>query len=1447
MGTFYGPNGPITTEKDYDVVKVVPEGFVLYHRDYPTSFVFFEGQTIKPKNGVIVNEPDSNWILEEKESYFSKYNIAPMSNDNSFDFFQELEAFHEEEQKEEDFVELTKDRLKEAFLKDSEQFDLQKFGIDKEGKISKDITTEQFFLLLGAVSLKAFGALYGNLLETLDEIDYKQFVKKVLSEPDKTKELYLSIYSLIETYFDTSKEVKSFLTSLSFQQLKALLLDEKETLIKNVKISENVLKNLQTKNELDFFKEKSFFNLKNLLFFIPKALFTLKNDTLIINDHLLQDLVKLDYFLKEVSPNYFGAFIATRALEAALSILFSSKSIIESLYESSVSPRGIIKSIIKRKLLNLEQSLDKKQIFQQHAEQEITKILTFYAFTRFISDEELENLLDLVLSHDEDGFIEFFNLKEYEFSKFLNSLSEGYQNISEDLLALIYGIESNQGIKLLVNKDFSSSRVERFLSEEERRNFLEVLDSRMLQGLIISALKNSRFTESFFFSGLLYLPQFFYTLPKQIKEKIIKALNRLVEESDDSHIETAVNTVKVAFNKHFQLPEEVEKAMLRIFENKENLGNLELVQNLFETAKKHIVKNLDRPDVVSSIIDALKLVQNSIEIEIYNGRSDISTLPGRLVEDFNFIYDLYDFFQDLIDEVESEDVKTYLNAFSSYLLTKEQKVSLEDSYLMRITFLNILPRALTIVSLKDEELYKSLFEDVNYLSSVFQKDSDIFITPKTFFVIDVVKKKLESFLSDIEDNKEEGKYILEAILHLISLKNQVINLTRFNFSGNKRRANFSSETLENRLLFANLIKELKRYEHFIKHFADEDLEISLLEHQNKVFFSITMKDGKVLVRGAPLPELLSGLVEEKYELGELYNYLFNKDLYELLENPAKFGFLEYYEKFIKFRYLPRYQHGIRTYSEIDEKTIRENAKGVFKLIEQNKLTEKKISSSQQRYDKALLEINLEDIEDASITWEKDVNSVEIADPIIHVKLKGKGYKIRLSQASLKPIIHAIYDYFKQKGKEINEDEVVKKLIEVYNRAKVKLGEGSFGELHLKKFYYIFTRDLSDFIEPEDTQNFIRYLAKHLIESSYKDLASISISSEDEFSFSSMGDFNYAGESLPDFSGIFISQYANKLFNKVIELFLDKDKIALLKAIEPYVSVRVHSEGPWFLATERTIMLSFLDIFSQYAKYRRSLNPQKKTVEFSKLIRLLEKSKDFIDSLNEKVRNLYLKNRTVRAVSSIQKTITEKFVEEGKEELVLPFTLAQSFTTNFMHELGHFLYHKYLEHYDKTPSIKTRYRGKRLIEFFERFHIPAIKALSDKLKDEFNIDIKDFVEYLLKTDLSSASLNDIYRIHDGIMEEISRAFKDDEEDSERENLADQEEKEENKETERFFNEFFDKHRLLNFYSLLVPEEIPSTTLEFIHLMGEERVKQAFPEYYEFFKEILEKALGTMIRE
>jgi len=82
MGTFYSKDGPITTEKDYDVVKRVPEGQVVYNPKFPT-LVYYENQVLPMKNGVIVNHEGSDWIMEPYENYARKYNLNRQNNQNT--------------------------------------------------------------------------------------------------------------------------------------------------------------------------------------------------------------------------------------------------------------------------------------------------------------------------------------------------------------------------------------------------------------------------------------------------------------------------------------------------------------------------------------------------------------------------------------------------------------------------------------------------------------------------------------------------------------------------------------------------------------------------------------------------------------------------------------------------------------------------------------------------------------------------------------------------------------------------------------------------------------------------------------------------------------------------------------------------------------------------------------------------------------------------------------------------------------------------------------------------------------------------------------------------------------------------------------------------------------------------------------------------------------------
>ncbi len=73
MGVIYDFNQQvIPTENTYDVVKVVPNGFVLYKESVP-SFAFFPGQFVGVKNGIKVNDPDSNWKLVTIDNYLLQF------------------------------------------------------------------------------------------------------------------------------------------------------------------------------------------------------------------------------------------------------------------------------------------------------------------------------------------------------------------------------------------------------------------------------------------------------------------------------------------------------------------------------------------------------------------------------------------------------------------------------------------------------------------------------------------------------------------------------------------------------------------------------------------------------------------------------------------------------------------------------------------------------------------------------------------------------------------------------------------------------------------------------------------------------------------------------------------------------------------------------------------------------------------------------------------------------------------------------------------------------------------------------------------------------------------------------------------------------------------------------------------------------------------------------
>ena len=72
MGVIYEGINQIPTDKNYDIVKVVPPGKVVYNLENPSK-VLFPGQRTSSKNGFKVTGEGARWALEDIGSYVSRY------------------------------------------------------------------------------------------------------------------------------------------------------------------------------------------------------------------------------------------------------------------------------------------------------------------------------------------------------------------------------------------------------------------------------------------------------------------------------------------------------------------------------------------------------------------------------------------------------------------------------------------------------------------------------------------------------------------------------------------------------------------------------------------------------------------------------------------------------------------------------------------------------------------------------------------------------------------------------------------------------------------------------------------------------------------------------------------------------------------------------------------------------------------------------------------------------------------------------------------------------------------------------------------------------------------------------------------------------------------------------------------------------------------------------
>ena len=175
MGVIYEKNNIVPHDKNYDIVKYVPYGYVLSRLDDPGA-VYYQGQYVGVKNGIKVNDPDSNWVLETLDEYvqrtgdesiYEKYDINVVRVDDESSFPSNVSTT---ELKKEELVVSAKQLLDEENLEENK--DAQEYvGFVASILLLEDIIEET-------------GSDRDQLIRDAVLLDKKEFARKYSVSPD---------------------------------------------------------------------------------------------------------------------------------------------------------------------------------------------------------------------------------------------------------------------------------------------------------------------------------------------------------------------------------------------------------------------------------------------------------------------------------------------------------------------------------------------------------------------------------------------------------------------------------------------------------------------------------------------------------------------------------------------------------------------------------------------------------------------------------------------------------------------------------------------------------------------------------------------------------------------------------------------------------------------------------------------------------------------------------------------------------------------------------------------------------------------------------------------------------------------------------------------------------------------------------------------------------------
>ena len=244
MGVIYEKDNVIPTEKDYDVVKFVPEGFVLYRLDSPSS-VYYPGQFVGVRNGIKVNSPDSKWVLESVFDYAMKVYGRKAEQPVPAEFSQEEEEKHILTHK--DFIEGAKRVLKS-------------FDYKPTLKDYKDLIFYSAYFILGKISNYSFINIY-DILNHIKPMDEEFFSETNISEED------LEFLQILEPFVNEIKKFFEFngVKNIPFGEIEEEILYELENTLILSKKNLELFKKLEVPDQV--------FNVLSPIFFVLRKVY----------------------------------------------------------------------------------------------------------------------------------------------------------------------------------------------------------------------------------------------------------------------------------------------------------------------------------------------------------------------------------------------------------------------------------------------------------------------------------------------------------------------------------------------------------------------------------------------------------------------------------------------------------------------------------------------------------------------------------------------------------------------------------------------------------------------------------------------------------------------------------------------------------------------------------------------------------------------------------------------------------------------------------------------------------------------------------------------------------------------------------------------------------------------------------------------------------------------